>query len=131
MTARLELEALTLQMAGAAWVSIFIEVSSLQQREKQIAGIWGYGEHRTMWYVFSINVEGQHGVRKGSGDCQNTLGWVSKDKYSLLSAAYNLFDLRQATTEVSSKKKKIITGLTMKSFQRRKSKYREQGCLFS
>lgn len=36
---------------------------------------------------------------------KNTLGWVSKDKYSLLSAAYNLFDLRQATTEGSSKKK--------------------------
>lgn len=36
---------------------------------------------------------------------KNTLGWVSKDKYSLLSADYNLFDLRQATTKVSLKKK--------------------------
>lgn len=61
---------------------------------------------------------------------KNTLGWVSKDKYSLLSADYNLYDLRQDTTKVSLKKK-IITGLTIKSFQRRKSKYREQGYLFS
>lgn len=41
MTAQLELESLALQMAGAAWVSIVIEVSSIQQREKQIAGVWG------------------------------------------------------------------------------------------
>lgn len=96
MIAQLELESLTLLMAGAAWVSIFIEVSSIQQREKQIAGVW----------VFSINADGQHGVGKDSGgSCQKEhTGWVSKDKYSLLSADYNLFDLRQATTKVSLKK---------------------------
>lgn len=54
---------------------------------------------------------------KGSGAVRkNTRGWLSKDKYSLLSADYNLSDLRQPPLR-SLLKKKIITGLTMKSFR--------------
>lgn len=38
MTAPLSLGSLTLQMAGAAWVSILFEVASIKQKDKQIVG---------------------------------------------------------------------------------------------
>ena len=39
VTAPLQLESLTPQMAGAAWGSIFLEDSSIKQKEKQTAGV--------------------------------------------------------------------------------------------
>lgn len=118
-------------VAGAARVSIFPEVSSKERREKQIAGVWRGGEHRSLVGLWRQGWSAAWGWERQWGLSERTPGWVSRDKHGLLSANYNLFDLTQATTKVSSKKKKIITDLTMKSFQGSKSTYREQGWLFS